>query len=284
MAERFSGQVDVLDSAFTSIKITLDGDNADISSGGNGQAGDLILKDSAGNERIRINGDAGNVVITNAAGDEIIRLNGRHGNIMLGGRDHDGDVIIKSSGDVVTIRQSGDRPRIVMNNPDDSVETIVLDGMHGNIFLGGRDHDGDVIVRNGDVEDTIRLNGDAGTVSLSGHFLFTAELASDERLPGWSTDEGGAEAAFQGSRRAGLVDFTVDGVRDLRGVWIFNPELTDDSVIFLTVHRGNPCGYCVEEMTRPHSISGGVGKFIQVSFIERVHVGDRVRIKYYIMN
>ena len=58
MAEVFQGTVDIQDDAGTNVVITLNGNNGNARLGGNGQAGDVVVRDAAGNERVRIEAQA----------------------------------------------------------------------------------------------------------------------------------------------------------------------------------------------------------------------------------
>ena len=256
-----NGSVRIRDSDGRSVKITLNGDDADIFLGGNGKNGDLILfrhdvTDHRGHNRATIH------------------LDGRDGDLMLGGNGVDGDIVIRN-------REGNERIRIL--------------GGDGDIWIGGNGRNGDILLfphNASNIHDpdqaTISLNGSEGNLNLKGNIKITAPVTTDRQLPGWSIDEG-ATAAFQGTQRAGLIDFIhthaqARGDREkLREIWIFNPELDDDSIVLLTVHEGAPCAYMVSE-TGHHAISGGEGHFININFIRKINPGNRVRIKYYIIN
>lgn len=256
-----NGSVRIFDEDGRSVKITLSGDDADIFLGGNGKNGDLVLfrrdvTDHREHDRATIH------------------LHGRDGDALLGGNGVDGDIVIRN-------REGNERIRIL--------------GGDGDIWIGGNGRNGDILlfphnarnIRDPD-QATLSLNGSEGNLNLRGNIKFTARVTSDRQLPGWSIDEG-ATAAFQGTQRAGLVDFThthppARGDREkLREIWIFNPELDDESIVLLTAHEGAPCAYMVSE-TSHHSISGGEGHFINIVFTRKINPGNRVRIKYYIIN
>src|SRR5687768_7018169 len=54
MAEQVAGKLEIQDGAGTVTRITLDGGSADIVAGGGSQHGDLVLRDAAGQERVRL--------------------------------------------------------------------------------------------------------------------------------------------------------------------------------------------------------------------------------------
>lgn len=148
--------------------ISIDDSSSNIFAGGDGSDGDVILRDSDGTDRIRLdaaranawlggNGASGDVVVFSADGDNVnaeqatVRLEGRRGNIFAGGNGTVGELILRDS-------DGADRIRLTSND--------------GNIWLGGNGIDGDLLVfaATGDnatlAEATIRLNGDAGDIIL----------------------------------------------------------------------------------------------------------------------
>lgn len=255
-------KIEILDRDRISIKITLNGDDADIFAGGNGKNGDLVL----------FRHDITDPRDHNQA---TIHLNGRTGDALLGGNGVDGDIVLRN-------RAGNEMIRILAGS--------------GDMWIGGNGRDGDILLFPRDATDirdpdqsTIRLNGREGNLSLRGSINFTSPFASDEQLPGFSSDEG-ATAAFQGSQRAGIVDFVhrhppAGGDREkLMTIWIFNSELTDNSFVLLTAFEGAPCTYMLSEMTERHSITGGIGRYIYIRFAYKINPDRRVRIKYYIIN
>jgi hypothetical protein len=255
------GDVRIFDEGRRSVKITLSGDEADVFLGGNGKNGDLVLL------RHDVRGHLGHEQST-------IHLHGRNGDVLLGGNGVDGDIVLRN--------REGD-------------QRILIQGGLGDLRLGGNGRDGDILLLPRGASNlrdprqaTISLNGRRGDLNLRGNIKFTSPVNLDEQLPGWSVDEG-ATAAFQGASRAGLINFvhssSARGERSkLREIWIFNPELDDDSIVLLTAHEGAPCNYMVKELERPHGISGGEGHYINVVFAWKINPENRVRIKYYIIN
>ena len=64
----------------------------------------------------------------------------------LGGPGHDGDLLVRSS---------------------DDVETVHINGEHGNMTLGGPGHDGDLFVKASNEVTTVHIDGEAGDIALS---------------------------------------------------------------------------------------------------------------------
>lgn len=158
MAEQFTGTVEILDNA-SNITITLEGDNADIFTGGYGRDGDIILKDGAGNERIRFASQKGTITIKSIAGQVRLSMDGGGGNVWLGGNGADGDLVLfRSDGDNTTLKQA----------------TIHLDGQGANAWLGGKGSDGDLVLFPSSADDindlsqaTIHLDAQSGDIRLS---------------------------------------------------------------------------------------------------------------------
>ncbi|UCG83544.1 MAG: hypothetical protein JSW38_01625 [Dehalococcoidia bacterium] len=189
MAEEY-GTFEILDGAGISVKITLNGDDADIFAGGSGKNGDLmlfrqdttdprdyeqatiflaggkgdailggngvdgdiVLRNRDGNNVISILAGKQNIVIRDASGNNVIEL-GKGGNLYLGGGGQDGDVVLRSGGGITRIH---------------------LDAGYGDMWIGGNGRDGDIVLfpRGAtDINDpdqaTIRLNGGPGDIVLS---------------------------------------------------------------------------------------------------------------------
>ena len=127
---------------------------------------DLVVRDGDGNERARVEGATGQVTIKTADGVTVVTLT-ESGDITLGGTGSEGELGLRSSGDVATLHLEGELPGLAMNNPDDQEETVKLDGKHGNLTLGGPDHDGDLALQSsGDVK-TVHLGGDHPQLKMS---------------------------------------------------------------------------------------------------------------------
>jgi hypothetical protein len=98
-------------------------------------------------------------------------------------------------------------------------------------------------------------------------------------MPGFSVDEG-CTAAFQGSQRFGVIDFTHKSASGgewgkFREILIFNPVLHAHCC---------PVAHMVSNMERRHSITGGIGRFINLHLIQKVSPGTRVRIVHWNLN
>jgi hypothetical protein len=168
----------------------MNGSAGDLILGGNGQGGDVIVKNPAGNDTIRMAGSTGDltlggggqdgdVSVRNAAGNDTIRMDGSAGDLILGGNGQDGDVSVRNAAGNDTIRMDGSAGDLMLggNGQDGDVsvrntagnETIHLNGNAGDLSLGGNGQDGDVSVKNTAGNETIRMNGSAGDLTLGGN-------------------------------------------------------------------------------------------------------------------
>lgn len=153
MSEAFEGTVTVAKAGTNQVTVRLDSSVGNITLGGNGVDGDLLLKDSAGVTLMSLGAEEGNLKISNAAGDVIIEL-GRNGNLVAGGGGRDGDLVLRKT---------------------DGVDSIHMDGAQGNLFMGAKGVDGDIFLFPGsassfDIDQaTIHLNGEEGNLRLGGN-------------------------------------------------------------------------------------------------------------------
>jgi hypothetical protein len=302
MPETVTGQLDVtISDTDPRTTVRLLGSRGHITAGGNSCDGFFFLRGQNNEERVRLDGSAGGVyaggqgsagrlflrrTITHAGhpADRVaMTLDASTGNIRAGGNGMDGDLLLF--------------PDAATDINQDRQATIWLDSGHANIGVGGNGQDGDILLfpASASISTTdtthanIWLDADPGNVRLKGGLIPKGDPVSDTHLPGFSTDEG-ATAAFQGSQRFGVIDFTHEhpessGDREkLREIWIFNPLLHANSIVLVTAHHGSPVTHIVGNMARRHDISGGVGRFISLTLVRKLSPGTHVRIPYWIMN
>lgn len=180
------------------VTITLDGDSADISAGGNGQTGNLKIKNTQNDPLVLIGHTGGGVGVgpnglkipipvgggaislNNQVSEETIRLNGETGDLLLGGSGRDGAFVLFDSQRKETIRLDGKSGQILLKQNE--VAIIILDPNYGNIRVGGRGVGGDIALYpshagqsgiDNDLQDynkaSIQLNGNNGRIVLRRH-------------------------------------------------------------------------------------------------------------------
>lgn len=148
--------------------VSINSDTGNIYAGGDGGDGDLVLRSSAGENRVHLDAGGGNgwfggsgsdgdLVLLPTSGengqlaDATIHLDGQGANIYAGGHGADGDLVLRSSGGQNRIR---------------------LDAGQSNIWLGGNGTDGDLVLfpSSGDnatlAQATIHLDGQSGDIVL----------------------------------------------------------------------------------------------------------------------
>jgi hypothetical protein len=149
MAEQFSEKVEILDSA-SNVTITLDGKSADISAGGNGQDGDIIILDSAGDSILRVNGAEGDITVWRKIGAvhrEVMKFDASHAALYIGSEGNEGDLLIRDGA---------------------GREVLHFDSSYAALYVGADGNEGDVIVRDGSGNERIRLDGNTGDIKLQG--------------------------------------------------------------------------------------------------------------------
>jgi hypothetical protein len=183
------GKVDIINNG-PDTTITIDGNTADISAGGNAQDGDVIIRNAAGNEIIRISAQTGptinshltvkkpdgtpmiqvgpDLIILDSNGNQVAAMT-NEGNIVAGSGDTEGTLIILNTDGSELIR---------IGSNDKDIRTLNSDGMrmasldnNGNIFAGGPGADGGIFLIDkngkgrmiiGKAEQNIRLFNDNG--------------------------------------------------------------------------------------------------------------------------
>lgn len=187
------------------MSISINSDTGNIFAGGDGNDGDVVLRATNGDDRVRIDGGGGNIwlggngadgdlVIFRGSGDNVtldeasIHLDGEGANYFAGGNGADGDIVLRGA-------EGSDRIR--------------LDAGGGNIWLGGNGADGDLVLfaSSGDNvtlgDATIHLNGEAGDIILrNADCAEDFEIAADPRVEPGSVMVIGADARLEMSARA----------------------------------------------------------------------------------
>jgi hypothetical protein len=203
--------------------ITIDPGSGNITMGGNGRDGDLLIQNKDGKRTFWLDGDEQNLKIQRPDGTVFVEL-GKHGNLTLGGGGLDGDIILRKSDgkDVVHIDAeqanlwlggNGDDGDIVLfptsatniNDPDQA--TVWLDAQHGNLLLGGNGVDGDVVLFPSDTiidhinfeGASIHLDGDSGDI-----ILRNADCAEDFDIVDGEQAEPGTVMAIRNDGRLGI--------------------------------------------------------------------------------
>jgi len=124
--------------------IVLDGGTGDLTLGGGGNDGDVILQDSDGIRTIFLHAANGNMTL-GTDNRMTILLDGERGDLTLGGTGVNGDIVMKNSNDT---------------------ETIKLDAANGVLTLGGTGVNGDVVIKNNNDTETIKITGSTGDIEL----------------------------------------------------------------------------------------------------------------------
>lgn len=134
------------------LRFHFDGKYAALYLGGQGKEGDLIVRDEANEERIKLDGGEGHIWVKDAAGKERVRLDGE-GNIQV--KDAGGNMVFQFHSSTGAL-YLGTRPRragaLEIFN-----ERIKLDGAEGDISV--KDAAGNVLFRYDNTSASLYLGG-----------------------------------------------------------------------------------------------------------------------------
>lgn len=182
------------------VTISLDGNTAVITAGGNGIPGAIVVKDGNDKQLMRVgmggvggiqsvvspihpqfvlsvNGEqrikmdasnaSGQMTLQNGSGVNRINLDGGTGVIRV--RNDAGAVIFKVDGDTGNISLGGGETagHLFVNNKSGQ-DTIHLDGSKADLYMGGHEQAGNLFVNNQDGSNTIGLDGQGGVITVRG--------------------------------------------------------------------------------------------------------------------
>ena len=137
--------------------VHIDSNRANISVGGQGADGEIVLRDGSRRNRVFLDADSQRLEIRDNSGD-IISMIGGDANVRVGTNGRSGNAYFY--------------PANATDIFDNGQATIRLDGNGGNIWVGGNGMDGDIVLfaSNGDNstldQATIHMNGDSGDIVL----------------------------------------------------------------------------------------------------------------------
>ncbi|MDX1655383.1 MAG: hypothetical protein R3310_09270, partial [Candidatus Competibacteraceae bacterium] len=188
MADPIQGTLEVRDTSGNTTRITLDPDSADITAGGNGGVGDLILRSPNGTETVRLGriqemmADPHSptpTVIADYIGLRIRDGNGRN-TVQIGRRNSTGIgnpvdemlVVFGAQGSSATLglvdKNGATRFHLgeVLNQDGQLLvrdaagrEVLRFNSNYAALYLGADGNEGDLIVRDGSGRDVFHLNG-----------------------------------------------------------------------------------------------------------------------------
>lgn len=137
MSNLIVGTVKLADNS-KDVTISIDGENGNITLGGGGHDGDILMKNSSGVTTVGINGQTGamhlggtgqdgDLLLRSTNNQNTIRLDGRNGQAVLGGGGQDGDLVVKNSAGATTVYIDGQTGSIKIRDWKISVPDFVFE-------------------------------------------------------------------------------------------------------------------------------------------------------------
>ena len=131
--------------------------------GGRGNEGDVVVRDGANKERIKLDGGEGDIFVKDADGDELLKFDSTYAALYVGGRGNEGDVVVRDGANKERIKLDGGDGNIWVKNAEGS-ELLKFDSAYAALYVGGRTNEGDVVVRDGANRERIKLDGGEGDI------------------------------------------------------------------------------------------------------------------------
>lgn len=155
-------------------KIDLHPEDGNITLGGHGSDGDLILQDEGENHRIQLDAHSGTPPTPFDNSTLRIYLDGNNANIHIGGDGEFGKIIYRSpagkpvfvgEGAVMEMGGNGESGSMSMLDPDGKENAKLQDGV---MTVGGDDNPGRIALRDRRGEEVLRLDGERTEFRLDG--------------------------------------------------------------------------------------------------------------------
>ena len=134
--------------------------------GGQGNEGDLIVRDEENRERIKLDGGMGDIWVKSTVGHNLLHFDSSYAALYLGGQGNEGDLIVRDEENRERIKLDGGMGDIWVKSTTGH-NLLHFDSSYAALYLGGQGNEGDVIVRNGSGNETIKLDGGSGDIILT---------------------------------------------------------------------------------------------------------------------
>ena len=239
---------------------------AELFVGGDGNEGDVGVRDSANKQRIRLDGGLGDIVVKDTNNNTILHFDSSNAGLFVGGTSNEGDVVVRDGANKERIKLDGAEGDIVVRNPSGN-PLFHFDSGNGGLFVGGQGNEGDVVVRDGTNAQRIKLDGGEGDIwvkDLKGNLLLHFDSANAGLFVGGNANEGDV-IVRDGANRERI---KLDGgegdiiVRDVNGVPWFHFD-SEFAALFLG-GRGNEGDLVVRDEANRERIKldGGEGDIV----------------------
>lgn len=136
-----------------------------------GNEGDLIVRDAANKERIKLDGGEGDIWVKSEAGKHLFHFDSTYAALWLGGQGNEGDLIVRDEANRERIKLDGGEGDIWVKDANGTL-LFHFDSQYAALYLGGAGNEGDLILRNDAGDQTIKLDGGLGDI-----LLFNADAA-----------------------------------------------------------------------------------------------------------
>ena len=163
MSETFDGTVTIATTPGANPTVTLDGGTGQLTLGGASHDGDILLRDSAGNERVVIDGQNGTLIIRDSNGQDAVILDSRFGLLDLGASRNEGDLRIRNDAGTFVFR---------------------FDANFAVLDIGGQGSEGDIRLYDDAGDVSIHLDGGQGDIKLMGADVAEDFASAEEVEPG----------------------------------------------------------------------------------------------------
>jgi hypothetical protein len=264
----FRGVVEIQDASGDATLI-LDGSLGDLSIGGNGQDGHVLVSTSAGAAKLVIDGSTGAITIHAADGDPIVTIDGAEGDLVIhrkvAGTNREA-LRFDASNAALTIGDEGVEGDLVIR--DGAGRNVLhFDSNHAALYLGAAGNEGDLIIRDGDGRQVFRFDSNFAVLDVGAN-----GNEGDIRV---RDDDGDVRIHLDG----GSGDIKLVGADCAEDFEVGEDELVDEGTVLVLGDRGTLIA-CSREYDRTVAgvVSGGGGLRPGIVLGKREDGGARVPV------
>lgn len=198
-----------------------DATNAALYLGGEFIEGDLVVRDEANKERIKLDGGAGDIWVRDTFGNLLFQFNSANAGLFVGGAGVEGDVVVRDATEKERVKLDGGAGDIWVKDANGNL-LLHFNSSNAGLFVGGKGKEGDVVVRDANEKERVKLDGGDGDIwvkDANGNLLFQFHTANGGLFVGGKSKKGDVVVrdSFENER------IKLDGgasdiwVRDLKG-------------------------------------------------------------------
>ncbi len=146
-----------------------DASHAALYLGSQGNEGDIIIRNNAGQTSFQVNGNEGDIFVMrdiDGVQRQVMKFDASHAALYLGSQGNEGDIIIRNNAGQTSFRVDGNEGDVIVMRDIGGVQRQVMkfDASHAALYLGCEGNEGDIFIRNNAGQNSFQVDGNEGDI------------------------------------------------------------------------------------------------------------------------